>query len=91
MPEIQQADLTVEQDLGWNTTLSVTWLAAFGRRLPDFVDTNLPTATSAISYTVVDATGKGPIPDGTVITAPFYSGARPDTARRTRRRISSAV
>src|SRR5258707_13759227 len=38
VPEIQQADLTIEQDMGWDTTLSVTWLGAFGRRLPDFVD-----------------------------------------------------
>ena len=72
LPEIQQADLTVEQDMGWNTTLSVTWLAAFGRRLPSFVDTNLPASNGTISYTVVDATGKGPIPAGTVLTFPFY-------------------
>jgi len=73
LPEIQQADLTVEQDLGWNTVLSVTWLAAFGRRLPDFVDTNLAPASGNISYTVVDPTGKGPVPTGTVIQTPFYS------------------
>jgi Carboxypeptidase regulatory-like domain/TonB dependent receptor len=73
LPEIQQADLTVEQDLGWNTVFSITWLAAFGRRLPDFVDTNLGPAAGNISYTVVDTTGKGPIPNGTVIKTPFYS------------------
>jgi outer membrane receptor protein involved in Fe transport len=73
LPEIQQADLTVEQDLGWNTVLSVTWLAAFGRRLPDFVDTNLAPASGNISYTVVDPTGKGPVPTGTVVQTPFYS------------------
>ncbi len=73
LPEIHQADLTVDQDLGWNTTFSLTWLSAFGRRLPDFVDTNLPQSTSTISYTVVDSTGKGPIPAGTVIQAPFYA------------------
>jgi outer membrane receptor protein involved in Fe transport len=73
LPEIHQADLTVEQDMGWNTTFSMTWLAAFGRRLPNFVDTNLPQSTSTISYTVVDSTGKGPIAAGTVIQVPFYA------------------
>ncbi len=73
LPEIHQADLTVEQELGWNTTMSVTWLAAFGRRLPNFVDTNLPKATGTVSYTVVDSTGKGPVPSGTVIQLPYYS------------------
>ncbi len=72
LPEVHQADLTVDQDLGWNTSMSVTWLAAFGRRLPDFIDTNLPASNGTVSYTVVDTTGKGPIPNGTVLTVPFY-------------------
>ena len=73
LPEIHQADLTVEQDLGYNTTLGVTWLAAFGRRLPDFVDTNLPQANASISYTVSDPTGAGPLANGRVITIPYYN------------------
>jgi outer membrane receptor protein involved in Fe transport len=73
LPEIQQADLTVSQDLGWNTSLEVTWLGAYGRRLPDFVDSNIPATSGNISYTVVDATRTGPIPSGTVLTFPYYS------------------
>ncbi len=81
MPEIQQADLTVQQDLGYNTTLSVTWLFAAGRRLPDFVDTNLPaTSTSNVSYTVLDSTGTGPVPNGTVVTVPYYASTSATTA-----------
>jgi hypothetical protein len=72
VPEIQQTDLTVAQDLGWNTTLEVTWLAAFGRRLPDFVDTNLPASNGTISYTVAGSSGNGPIAPGTVLSFPFY-------------------
>ncbi len=71
-PEIIQADLTVEQDLGWQTLFSVSWLGAYGRRLPDFVDTNLPAATGTVSYTVVDASRLGPLASGTVVTMPFY-------------------
>jgi len=54
LPQIHQADLTVDQDLGWNTVLSVSWLGAFGRELPNFIDTNLPTPV-AVTYTVVNS------------------------------------
>jgi hypothetical protein len=69
LPEIQQADLTLEQDLGYNTTFDVTWLGAFGRRLPNFVDTNLPQANDTVSYTVGAG---GPVREGTVIKIPYY-------------------
>jgi len=75
LPEIHQADLTVEQDIGWNTSLALTWLAAFGRRLPNFVDTNLSQPSGTISYTVVDPTGAGPVRPGTLISVPFYGRA----------------
>lgn len=71
-PQVHQADLTIEQDLGWDTVMSVTWLGTLGRRLPNFVDTNLNPPTT-ISYTVVDPAGKGLIPAGTVVTSPFYA------------------
>ena len=69
LPEIQQADLTLEQDLGWHTTFSATWLGAYGRRLPDFVDTNLPAANDTVTYTF--AAG-GPSAAATSITIPYY-------------------
>jgi hypothetical protein len=69
MPEIQQADLTVEQDMGFQTTFGITWLASYGRRLPDFRDDNLPAPSTTVSYTV--AAG-GPIAAGTVIKTPYY-------------------
>ena len=70
-PWINQADLTVEQDLGWNTVMSVTWLGTLGRRLPNFTDLNLNPATS-INYTIVDTAGKGPLANGSVVTSKFY-------------------
>ncbi len=69
MPELHQADLTVEQDIGFKTTVGVTWLAEYGRRLPDFVDTNLPASNDTVSYTF--AAG-GPVAAGTVIKVPYY-------------------
>ena len=68
LPEVQQADLTVEQDLGHQTTLGITWLAAFGRRLPDFVDTNLPAANDTVTYTFAP----GGAVAGTTVTIPYY-------------------
>ncbi len=71
-PEIHQADLTVEQDLGYDTVMSVTWLGAFGRRLPNFTDVNLAAPTT-VQYTVVDTSGKGPLANGSVLTSKFYN------------------
>jgi hypothetical protein len=80
LPEIHQADVTLEQDLGWNSTFSLTWLSAFGRRLPDFLDTNLPATPTTVNYTVVDPKNIGPLANGTVVHVPFYSGARPNAS-----------
>ena len=71
-PEIHQADLTVEQDLGWNTVMSVTWLGSFGRRLANFTDLNLNPATT-VTYNVIDTSGKGPLAAGSTFTSKFYA------------------
>ncbi|RZU41733.1 TonB-dependent receptor [Edaphobacter modestus] len=77
-PQIHQADLTVEQDLGHNWIAGVTWMGAYGRRLPNFTDINLATPTT-VSYTVVDPSGKGPLANGSVFTSKFYNRL-PNTA-----------
>lgn len=71
LPQIHQADLTVDHDLGWNTVLSVSWLGSFGRELPDFVDTNLPAPVS-ITYTVENSDSKAALPNGAQYTSRFY-------------------
>ncbi|MGZ7099178.1 MAG: outer membrane beta-barrel protein, partial [Candidatus Angelobacter sp.] len=63
LPQIRQADLTIERDLGWGTMFSVSYLGSFGRQLPDFVDTNLNPSTKNITYAV--AAG-GPLAAGNV-------------------------
>jgi hypothetical protein len=35
LPQIHQADLTADQDLGWNTVLSVSWLGSVIQALAD--------------------------------------------------------
>ena len=74
LPQIHQADLNIDQDLGWHTVFTLSWLGSFGRELPDFVDTNLPAPVS-ISYTVVNNTAKAPLPNGAQYTANFYGYA----------------
>jgi Carboxypeptidase regulatory-like domain/TonB dependent receptor len=71
-PWINQADLTVEQDLGWNTVMSVSWLGTFGRRLPSFTDLNLNPPTT-VTYNVIDSTGKSLVPGGSTFTSKFYA------------------
>ena len=71
-PQIHQADLTIEQDMGWNTVASVTWLGSFGRRMANFVDTNLA-APITVNYTVIDTSGKGPLVPGSTFTSKFYA------------------
>ncbi len=67
-PATHQMDLTVQQDFGWNTSFSASYLGSLGRRLPDFVDTNINTAnTQTVTYNINDPAGAGPI------KAPFAS------------------
>jgi hypothetical protein len=68
IPQIHQADLTVEIQVTNHDVFSVSWLGSFGRRLPDFVDVNLP-APTPVSFTIVDPQQQGPIPNGTTFQA----------------------
>jgi len=67
-PQIHETDLTFQQDLGWNTVMSLSYLGSYGRELPGFVDSNIAPATKTISYA---ATG-GPL-GGRTITMPLYT------------------
>ncbi len=73
LPQVNQADLILERDLGWNTVVQLSWLGSFGRHLPDFVDTNFQAPTKTLVYTVHDFGFKGPLAEGTVIQVPLYS------------------
>jgi hypothetical protein len=68
VPQIHQADLTVEQQFTNHDVFSLSWLGSFGRRLPDFVDTNLPTPTP-VTFTIDDPQQQGPIRNGTTFQA----------------------
>jgi outer membrane receptor protein involved in Fe transport len=73
-PQIQEFDLTFEHELGWNTVFSASYLGSLGRSLPDFVDANIDvTKTVLTTYTVVDATGKSKLANGSTYKTPVYT------------------
>jgi hypothetical protein len=85
-PQIRQADLIVERSLGWDTKLTVSYLGAFGRQLPNFVDTNINPASGSITYNVI---GGGPIKTAT-LTEPLFT-SRPNAAFGSMTSIFSGV
>ena len=87
LPQIHEFDLNVEQDLGWNTVVQVSYLGALGRQLPDFGDINIGPSTQNLTYTVCGARnsvaacanpGSGPIQTST-ITIPIFN-TRPNAS-----------
>jgi hypothetical protein len=52
-PQVHEADLALEQDLGHGVTLGVTYMASFGRELDSATDANLNLATQiSVPYVV---------------------------------------
>lgn len=71
LPQVHQADLSVQQQFGKNDVFSISWLGSWARHLPNFVDTNLP-APTPVAFTVKDPSGTGPLADGTSFTTNAY-------------------
>lgn len=73
-PMVHEFDLAVQQDLGRGTVFSLSYLGSMGRELPNYINTNLNPATRQNSaFTISDVSGKGPIPNGTVINVSQYT------------------
>ncbi|MEZ2347527.1 carboxypeptidase regulatory-like domain-containing protein [Terriglobus sp. RCC_193] len=72
-PYSEQFDLSIQRSIGWKTTVGVSYIGALGREMPNFVDANLPTPTTSVTYTVSDSTGKGPLANGSKLTTRFYA------------------
>ena len=82
-PETMQGELTLEQRIGWNTVLSLSYMTSQGRDLPNHIDTNIDNATvGQLNYTI-DIPGpalgkKSPLPQGATYTTPLYTSVRPN-------------
>lgn len=76
LPEVQEFDLQVQQALGRGTFLSMSYLGALGRELPNFLDVNLlPTTTNKTITIAGDPNGAGPLgANGATVTVPVYTG-----------------
>ena len=74
-PMIHQLDVVFEREIARNTVVSASYLASFGKSLPNFVDTNLNPPNSTKQFTVVG----GPF-NGQTWNLPYFGGARPNTA-----------
>jgi outer membrane receptor protein involved in Fe transport len=78
-PQVSEFDLSVQQDLGRGTYVSVSYMGALGRQLPNFLNINLNPATAfQNTLTVIEnpknpGTGCGPVACGTQITSTVYS------------------
>ena len=54
-PQVHEMDLALEQNLGWGTVLSVTYMGSLGRELPGVFDQNSPSAaTNTTTFKVVN-------------------------------------
>ncbi len=65
-PYTQQFDLALQQDLGFANVLSISYVGALGRELPNYINVNLdPTKTYTSTYTVAPVNGTcGPVACG---------------------------
>jgi outer membrane receptor protein involved in Fe transport len=68
-PTIYMGELSLEHFIGWDTTVSGSYLYSSGKNLPTFPDTNLNQPNATVEYFVGGAS-RG--------TFPFFRGTRPD-------------
>src|ERR1039458_7128976 len=75
-PQVHEADLAVERNLGHNTVLAVTYMSSFGRELPSAIDTNFaPGTTYPVTFTIGPSTASTPPPSYPITAAstPSYA------------------
>lgn len=75
-PATYQMDMAVQQDLGHDSVLSVQYLGALGRELPNYINANLdPTKFYNLTYNIVpNATGSCGVLACQSITTKVYAG-----------------
>jgi len=66
-PQVHEVDIIFERQIFKNTVISVSYLFTAAKKLPAFIDLNLPPPTATKNYRIVG----GP-DDGTTFTLPFF-------------------
>jgi hypothetical protein len=73
-PQVHEIDLSLQQQLGRNTVLSLSYLGSLGRHLQNFNDINLAAPTQQLTYTVDNQSVTGlPLKNGQQFTVPLYT------------------
>ncbi|HEV7858920.1 MAG TPA: TonB-dependent receptor, partial [Pyrinomonadaceae bacterium] len=72
-PMVHQGDFIIERQVAHNTVVSASYLFAFGKHLPNFVDINLNPPTVTRTLNIVD----GPFA-GQKLSIPYFLGPRPN-------------
>jgi len=85
-PAIHQMDLIYEREIARNTVASASLLMSFGRRLPNFLDINLPAETGTFTYTITSGQF-----NGQTFSIPAYVLPRPNPAFGPMTQIVSGV
>jgi TonB dependent receptor len=76
-PQIDQTELSLQQELGHRTAVTVTYMGSYARELPNFIDTNVDlNAVGTLNYTIEDAQHLGPIANA-FTTKFFYQRLNP--------------
>lgn len=75
MPQVQEFDLSLQQEIGHGTVVQASYLGSLGRELPNFLDVNLNPATTTDTFTVTgDPGGEGRLgPTGSTISVPVFT------------------
>jgi hypothetical protein len=72
-PQVQEFDLMVQHHLGHGTYIQGSYLGSLGRELPNWLDLNLNPTTTNVTIAISDASGLGPLPNGTTYSVPTYT------------------
>ncbi len=83
-PQIHQAEISLQQKLNHNTTLTASGLYSAGRELPSYIDSNIDlNSAQSLTYTVVDPEHQGPLPS-TYSTSLYTARLNPNYSQITR-------
>ncbi|HEX3470600.1 MAG TPA: carboxypeptidase regulatory-like domain-containing protein, partial [Silvibacterium sp.] len=78
-PQIDQTELSLQQELGYRTALTVTYLGSYAHELPNFIDTNIDlNALGVLNYTIEDLQHLGPIKGAAYTSKFFYQRLNPN-------------
>ncbi len=58
-PEIDEADFSIERNVGWNTVLSLAYMGSFGHMLPQITDDNMDAGINSGTAAAPNCAGSG--------------------------------